>query len=1150
MAWKKEAISDGEIDALARAARAVCNEDTVYPLWRHARTHGGGECLNMARWLVSRLGGDVGKDHGHYVWLSPDRRYFIDLTGRHTGHWIYDVNDGTYASIDVRDNERSRRFAQRADRLFESMDKLLRLSLDYAGDAYPAEEPQRQDDRDRFNDSWMEPEQYWHDETDPTTPEGIYQFIYANGQLEVSPNHAHTELAGHVGINPEVHTGPFAAGHVTVTNGRATWEVQANMNLHPFFRILKDATKNYGWTWGGMTDASGQPIIEQFAPKKSGTLLHYAFVGGHLYLGRTSAADLAVRATEDEGDDAGALTGTLRIEGTRAYVSPGHLRALPALFDWASDSGLTLYAGNDNVIKTIPDLQEKDNYDPQTLESPNPVEPPPVDERLPTGLYRCPGCSRLFPNWNLYSEHRPQCAEWANRDDPEANGDNGQLPSGDHDPIYGDGAHYHELRQTPGIGTVGAIVVLPARTWKEAARVDGFMRYAKAFKYDNDDYRFYVAYRNGDPLGYAAVGQDGNIQMMHSAVENQGVASAIWSKLARHYDSLYTHAAHDKTEELLKRHGWVQANGLKWRWAKDKAPTDLLDAAVPFIYDVQEDKIHVGHPGARTSDIPGRFTPGGIVEGNYEPGGKVVIRSLTSIPYTVRHLIELWYYTHPQLEVKSVHLEDDAGKDTRLASVGSHVKQLAVIDPAVHRAANALMQAGGEVYVVGGFVRDIILGKEPRDTDLMVTGIPEQRVANVLETLPGKVVHEGRAFKVFHYWHKGSQVHIALPRSERSTGPRHEEFDVQSDHTMKPEDDFYRRDFTANAMGVNLADGRLVDPFGGAADIASGTLRTLNDKSLVEDPLRIVRALSAHARHGLDPDEATRSQMSNYAHGLEHLPAERIQAELDEIFASPDPAGAIRLARDTGVLKYVLPEVDAAFGFDQNNPHHELELGDHLLSTLERISRKTEDPDLRLAALLHDIGKPGSEWRDPETGRSHYYEYHEVKDGKRTGKVLGAMHEELGAKLARERLSALKYPNARIDRIVALVANHMYAGFTTMAGARRFLARVGDHADDLFLLRWADQGGRSVMPHQEHEPAWNVDRNRKLVSSVREAKQAFTTRDLKINGHDLMRDGFEPGPILGEVLSHLTAQVIDDPALNEPETLLRLAREHANVHAG
>lgn len=472
---------------------------------------------------------------------------------------------------------------------------------------------------------------------------------------------------------------------------------------------------------------------------------------------------------------------------------------------------------------------------------------------------------------------------------------------------------------------------------------------------------------------------------------------------------------------------------------------------------------------------------------------------------------------------------------TREGSVGGYIAAMVAADPAAAAASRALQSAGGNTYAVGGAVRDAIMGKEPKDIDLMVTGLPPEQVRKALEQMPGKVDLTGKDFGVFRYRNNGHEVEIALPRRERSTGAGHQDFDVQADHTMTPEEDLYRRDFTANAMAVALSNGHLIDPFGGAQDIENGDLRTLNDTSLSEDPLRVVRALVAHGKHGLHPDKATKAQMTQNAASIQHLPAERIQAELDKLFKAKDPASAIRLARETGVLQYIFPEVDDAFGFDQNNPHHELELGEHLLSVLHRVAQISDDPDVRLAALLHDVGKPASAWQDPDPNKGMHY-YHNRELG------LGQDHEKVGADMARERMRALKYPNDRIDRVSDLVRHHMFGAFTSPKGARKFLQTVGPHADDLLHLREADQGGKGIA--YPNDPSLTVDRQRALVEQVRAANEPTSSADLAINGHDLINAGIPPGPNMGRILQWLTDAVVDDVALNDRETLLNLAHKY------
>lgn len=450
-------------------------------------------------------------------------------------------------------------------------------------------------------------------------------------------------------------------------------------------------------------------------------------------------------------------------------------------------------------------------------------------------------------------------------------------------------------------------------------------------------------------------------------------------------------------------------------------------------------------------------------------------------------------------------------------------------DPAADRAYRALSEAGGKVYVVGGAVRDALLHKNPKDIDLLVTGLPGDVVNHVLGQLEGNVDLTGKSFGVYRYRVAGHEVEIALPRTEKSTGDKRTDFDFNVDHQIPVEADLQRRDFTANAMAVSLDDGKLIDPFKGSRDISERKLETVIPDSFREDPTRLVRALVASSRHGLIPTERTRMQMGENSHRLGLESPDRIGAELDKLMRSENPAQAIRLARETGLLKHLIPELHNHFDFDQNNPHHNHTLGQHTLSVLEGVQNVSSDPDLRMAALFHDLGKPDSAWRNPETGSNHYY---------RGPNGEGNNHETVGSDIAGNRLTALRWPKGRTQRIQHLIQHHMFPAFDTERGARRFINRVGDeHADDLLTLRHADMYGKGTDDYQDTKTP--VADMRQLVNDVRASGSATSQADLPINGRDIMQFfDMKPGPQVGQMLQRATEKVLEDPTFNNRDMLL------------
>ena len=210
-------------------------------------------------------------------------------------------------------------------------------------------------------------------------------------------------------------------------------------------------------------------------------------------------------------------------------------------------------------------------------------------------------------------------------------------------------------------------LTMPVTGKAEASRVDGFDKYAKAFNYSDKD-QYYVAYLAGSPVGYAVIKNNRTVHMVHSALRGRGVANSLVNKIESHYDYLETNLWHEWEHEPAKKRGWININKDKWARHIAKEPKDMLTDPIPFIYDIPANTITVGHPGQRTSDIPGKFTPAGIVEGMYEPGGTVNITTMTTMPYTVDYILTLWYYQYPELSVKRINLVDAEGKKTKLAN--------------------------------------------------------------------------------------------------------------------------------------------------------------------------------------------------------------------------------------------------------------------------------------------------------------------------------------------------------------------------------------------------------------------------------------------------------------------------------------------------
>jgi tRNA nucleotidyltransferase (CCA-adding enzyme) len=461
---------------------------------------------------------------------------------------------------------------------------------------------------------------------------------------------------------------------------------------------------------------------------------------------------------------------------------------------------------------------------------------------------------------------------------------------------------------------------------------------------------------------------------------------------------------------------------------------------------------------------------------------------------------------------------------------------------------NYVRELGLDAYLVGGAIRDELLGIESSDADFLVPGVDTEGLKSALAP-HGQVedlVVGGRLVGVRLYPRDKeirrlapAGIEFAPPRKEVSTGPGRHDFEIVADPTLSVEGDMRRRDFTVNAIARRLATGEIVDPLEGRKDLEQGVLRTVSPTSFAEDPLRLVRALRFVSQLGFEPDESTLKQMRAEASSVRLVSGERIggglaadgMGELSKLLMGSGPGKALRLARDTGVLVELLPEFERAIGFDQESRYHSLTVDEHTFAVVQAAAEANRSLAVRLATLFHDAGKPQVAWRGTDN-RLHYY----AKPG-----YSARSHEQVGAALAATALTRLRYPTDLRQRVVRIVRSHMID--TTRAEplrARRLLARYGDSLlSDLLDHKEADLRGKGERPAEDDLK--KLARLRKVVAEQR--REPHRVRDLAVNGNDLIAIGFRPGPAIGQALRKLLDDVVRTPALNTKEQLLERAKE-------
>jgi tRNA nucleotidyltransferase (CCA-adding enzyme) len=428
-----------------------------------------------------------------------------------------------------------------------------------------------------------------------------------------------------------------------------------------------------------------------------------------------------------------------------------------------------------------------------------------------------------------------------------------------------------------------------------------------------------------------------------------------------------------------------------------------------------------------------------------------------------------------------------------------------------------LRAAGFEAYLVGGGVRDLVLKRPVHDWDVTTSARPPEVQGLFLRSVPTGIAH-GTVTVLLD----DLDVQVTTFRGESGySDARHPDQVVFLDSI---EADLSRRDFTINAMALDPVARVLVDPFGGSDDLERREVRAVGDAAarFAEDGLRCMRALRFAAVLEFAVDPPTLAAIPPALPRFRQVSAERVRDEMLKLLAARRPSTAIELMWTSGLLAEVLPELVAAVGLAQNRFHVE-DVYQHSLAVCDRVR---PDPILRLAALLHDVGKP-------VTAAPH---------ATREGENAFHRHEQVGAEICDGIARRLRLSNEQRERLCHLVAHHLIqTGGWTAPGLRRFLRRVGvDALDDLFELRAADLEGR---PEAEQRLV-ELRRVREHLEEIRNERAPLQVSDLAIGGAEVMeRLGIPPGRQVGEILRALMERVLEDPSLNEPEKLLAIVDE-------
>lgn len=429
----------------------------------------------------------------------------------------------------------------------------------------------------------------------------------------------------------------------------------------------------------------------------------------------------------------------------------------------------------------------------------------------------------------------------------------------------------------------------------------------------------------------------------------------------------------------------------------------------------------------------------------------------------------------------------------------------------VNEILNKFTQAGFQIYIVGGAVRDLLMRNEVSDWDFTTDAHPEE----ILKLFP-----QGFYDNKFGTVGLETKLGIFEITTMRKEGIykdyRHP---TQVGWTNKIEEDLARRDFAINALALT-ADNQIVDPFEGQTDIKNKIIKTVGDPSqrFKEDALRLMRAIRIAAQLKFEIDAKTMGAIKENAHLIKEIANERIRDELFKILSSDDPYEGIVKLKETGLLQIILPELQSCFGIVQEGPKHDrvYDIGEHSLLTLK--FTPSADSLIRFAALLHDIGKVETVKTAPD------------------GNVTFYNHDVAGGQLSFKIAKRFNLSKKQTDKLYRLIRWHLFTvdERQTDSAIRRFIKNVGvENIDDMMALRIGDRLGGGT----QKAVSWRMEEFTERIKEV--LKKPFSISDLKVNGNDVMKElNIKPGPRVGEILQKLFEEILEDPSKNKRDYLL------------